>query len=227
MDRMHEIIDFIGKEKFDAACAEAIKAAPGTGTTLGKDSFKSDNIPHEISDMIWDEPGDTLAKLELAFRFYEVMPCYGYLMYLSMNNSQFSVETKEYFWSHYKKFLAGDATLADPVAYSLWCDYFEDGGMVHEAWENLTSDISNGVLLRRVLVVSGPVPFPLKEKLYQRLLPQEMWHPAIFRSLLHSQFDVYGSMDRKRGLAFLQKLKLPRDMENLSLLQEALKKETN
>ena len=227
MDRMHEIIATIGKEKFDTACAEAKKAAPGTGNTLGKDNFKSDDIPHEISEIIWDETGDTLAKLELAFRFYEAMPCFGYLMYFSMNYSKFSRESKDYFWSQYKKYLSGDDTLAAPVAYSLWCDFFEDPGTVQEAWDNLTSDFSNAALFRRVLVASGPVPFPLKENLYQKLLPQEMWHPAIFRSLLHSQFDVYGSMDQKSGLAILKQLKLPGDTKNLSLLKDALQKENN
>jgi len=227
MDRLHEIIAVIGKERFETACAEAMKAATGTGTSLGKDDFKSDDIPHSISDMIWDEPGDTLAKLQLAFRFYEAMPCFGYLMYLSMNYPQFSSENKDYFWSQYKHYLSGDNTLADPVAYSLWCNFFEDAGMVQEAWDNLTRDISNGVLLRRVLLSSGPVPFPLKAKLYQRLLPQKIWHPAIFRSLLHSQFDVYGSMDRKSGLAILKQLKLPKDTENLSLLKDALQKKNN
>ena len=52
MDRMQEIIATIGKEKFDTACAEAKKAAPSTGKTLGKDNFKSDDIPHEISYII-------------------------------------------------------------------------------------------------------------------------------------------------------------------------------
>jgi len=54
-----------------------------------------------------------------------------------------------------------------------------------------------------------------------------MWHPAIFRSLLHSQFDVYSSMDQKSGLAILNQLKLPSDTENLSLLKDALQKENN
>lgn len=222
MKNMSEIIASIGEDEYYQACSDAKKAATGTGTSLGKGGFDS-NVPHDISSLVWDAAGDTYAKAELIFRFYEAMPCYGYLMYISMHIGDFSAETKELLWSKYKQYLAGDDQLADPVAYSLWCDFFEDQTRVHDAWDALTSDISNEPLLRRVLVSSGPVPFDLKEVLYQQLLPHQEWHYHIFRSLLHSQFDVYGCIDRVKARSLLKKLVLPGDTENLNTLKDALR----
>ena len=218
---MGEIIANIGEEKYHEACSASRKAAAGTGTSLGKNDFDS-NVPHDVSSVVWDSAGDSQDKLELTFRFYEEMPCYAYLMYISMNFREFSAAAKAILWNNYKKYLSGEDAVADPVAYSLWCDFFEDQTRVHEAWNTLTGDISNEPLLRRILVSSGPVPFTKKEKLYQHLLPHAKWHYYIFRSLLHSQFDVYGSIDPEKAKTLLGQLVLPSDTQNLARLKDAL-----
>jgi hypothetical protein len=220
---MDEIIGIVGEAKFHQACADARRTAAGTGKSLGKNDFDSD-VPHDVSSLIWDSDGETGDKLELTFRFYEQMPCYAYLFYISMYMRDFSEPTKHLFWSKYKTYLAAEETLADPVAYSLWCGYFEDGpARAAEAWNILTAEITNDLLLQRLLFASGPVPFELKEKLYRRLLPEPRWHYYSFQSLLHSQFDVYGSVDREKGKAVLGRLVLPHDTEHLAKLRAALR----
>ena len=218
---MSEIIANIGKDKYDEACSAARKVAARTGMALGGSDFNS-AVPHDISGQIWDSAGDSQDKPDLTFRFYEEMPCYGYLMYVSMYFGEFSTAAKAILWSKYREYLAGDDALAGPATYSLWCDFFEDQTRVQEAWGNLTDEISNELLIQRILDSSGPVPFAEKEELYQRLLPNPKWHHAIFQSLLHSQFDVYGSIDKKKAKAVLRQLALPADTENLETLRIAL-----
>ena len=218
---MGEIIVRIGEDKYHEACSASRKAAARTGMSPGKCDFESE-IPHDVCELVWGSPANSEDKLELAFRFNEEMPCYAYLMYISINFREFSAATKAFLWKKYKTYLSGEDTLAEPVAYSLWCDFFEDDTRVRETWNALTSDISNEPILRRVLVSSGPVPFAEKEKLYQHLLPHPKWHYYIFRSLLHSRFDVYGNMDRIKAKRLLGQLVLPSDTENLAMLKDAL-----
>jgi hypothetical protein len=217
------VIVSIGEETYQEACSAARKAAAGTGASLGHEGFNS-NVPHDISHMVWHFGGDDKDKLELTFRFYEEMPCYAYLIYISNYFGEFYPATKTILWSKYKHYLSGEDTLADPVAYSLWCDFFEDSTRVREAWSILTGNNPSQLLLRRLLISSGPVPFAEKHKLYQSLLPHPQWHYYIFRSLLHSQFDVYGCIDRTKAKAILKKLVLPRDTEYLQRLEEAVRK---
>jgi hypothetical protein len=111
--------------------------------------------------------------------------------------------------------------LADPIAYSLWCDYFEDPASVEEAW---TAVAAPGAVsargLQRVLNVSGPVPYDLKVPIYERLVGSTHWHPFIFRSLLYSAFDVYGQIDARAARKLLDKLSLSKTTEGLNELRE-------
>jgi hypothetical protein len=218
---MAAIIASVGATEYRKACREAKRLAPGTGTSFGKNDFHSD-IPHDISNSVWDEENDEKSKLALIFQCYEAMPCYAFFMYISMNYREFSQGVKDQFWKQFRKYLAGDSVLADPAAYSLWCDFLEAPDRVEEAWGELTRVPTTRNLLRRVLTASGPVPYSLKEKLYPRLLPKKEWHYYIFLSLLHSRFDVYGNIDAKKARKMLNRLRLPPDTENLGMLRGAL-----
>lgn len=77
-------------------------------------------------------------------------------------------------------------------------------------------------MLRRVLIMSGSVPFTLKSEVYVRLIGADRWHYYIFRSLLHSTFDYCGDVDERKALAVLQQLNLPPETESLATLQQAL-----
>jgi hypothetical protein len=113
--------------------------------------------------------------------------------------------------------------LAEPVAYSLWVDYYEDRSTVEEAWRETTRlDGDWERRLERVLIASGPVPYSLKAPVYQRLIDQRRWHPFIFRSLLHSAYDVYGHLDIAAARQLLGHLKLPPDTEHLDDLSAKL-----
>lgn len=96
--------------------------------------------------------------------------------------------------------------LLSPVEYSLWCDYFEDPNRVEESWFNLVQDITREKLIQRLLIASGPVTFTLKHSLYLQLIGNSDWHYYIYKSLLHSQFDALGQIDRTKAREILNQL---------------------
>ena len=73
----------------------------------------------------------------------------------------------------------------------------------------LVTDDAPPRLLERVLIASGPVPFRLKTRLYAKLINDEHWHYFIYRSLLHSTFDIYGEIEQREVIKLLAELKLP------------------
>ena len=118
--------------------------------------------------------------------------------------------------------------LADPISYVMWCDLFESA-RVEEAWRALITSEIDERLFERVLIASGPVPFPLKAELYTRLIGQQRWHYFIFRSLLHSAYDYFGNVEPTQALAVLERLKLDLtgdDHEAFSKLVDALENNT-
>jgi len=171
-------------------------------------------IPHDIG-FAMDNAGLTpLEGAELFLRLYHDMPCYALLTYQRWWISEPTLEQdaqimRSAMWASYRAhFSRDDDRYAEPVAYSLWCDWFEDPDTVEEAWSAMTAGEPNDTLLKRLLDTSGPVPYSLKAPLYEVLLPKPDMHEAIFRSLLYSRFDVFGQIDEIAAAALLQKLSL-------------------
>lgn len=218
-----ELVREVGEEVFRQASSEARKAAPKTGKGFVTTGFSS-NIPHEISDSIWESDSSPEEQLEATLWFYEEMPCYGWLMYISLYFNDLAESGQQRLLEKYAQYLSSDDdAVAEPAAYSLWCDFFENVDRVRGTWGALLSGSPNDLLVRRILESSGPVPFDLKEELYERLLPHERWHPWIFKSLLHSHSDVYGEIDKVRAKAILGRLRVPETIEHFGVLKEALK----
>src|SRR4051794_25295908 len=96
----------VGEEEYRAACSRARATAARTGH-VGEEGFSSD-VPHTISGLVWGSPGDVHDKLRAAFRFYEEMPCYGYLLHVSVYFPGFPTRTRTLLWDRYREFLSGD-----------------------------------------------------------------------------------------------------------------------
>lgn len=225
---MEKLVAAVGEERFARACEWAWATAAGTGRsseTDADDKWPTDvtGVPHELEDLIWYE-GTWPERVELAFELYRAMPCYATLMYARHWFFDWDDEAMKRFWDQYRSLLSDDDDrLADPVSYSLWCNYFEDPDSVEAAWSALTSlgSISERGL-QRVLEVSGPAPYELKAPLYDRLVGDRRWHPFIFRSLIASAFDVFGQIDAKEARKVLGRLSLPEATPGLDELTAKL-----
>lgn len=225
--RLQELIDHVGDQLFEQARQWAWETAASTSSGDGEVWPREvGDVPHELEDLVWSR-GDAawVDRVALAFELYREMPCYANLMYVKHHLSDWDEEARRLFWNEYRGLISDpDERLADPVAYSLWCDYFEDPETVHEAWEQIArlSELSE-LGLERVLDAAGPVPFPLKNALYEELVADQRWHVPIFRSLLYSGFDVYGKLDAGVARDLLRRLDLPVDVDGLGALKRKLR----
>jgi hypothetical protein len=226
------LVEHVGAERYAAAREQAWRTAAGTGKAREPGPVPARNasenvlrsVVYDLVDLTWDAH-ERPEHERLAL--YRDLPAYAVLMYGTGACRAFSGETRTAFWAAYRALLADpDDRLADSIAYSLWCDYFEDPKTVHEAWHGVDPSTLPHRGLERLLDVAGPVPWMLKAPLYQRLLPDLSWHRAIFRSLRYSRFDVYGQIDATQALRLLNHLRLTRDTAGLPDLRARLEAES-
>jgi hypothetical protein len=138
-------------------------------------------------------------------------------------------------WEAYRRRLEAPEP-ADPITYSLWADWFEDRTTVETAFAEVLGNDAARLLdqgrlragdpllrrARRVLEVSGPVPWPVKHPVYQMFVPLPALHPALFQGILSSYHDVYGDLEPQAAHALLRRLNLPPDTEFLARLRTVL-----
>lgn len=205
---LDQIIHLAGRDAFAEACQIARRTAPGFGKS-GRDPAPTPDFVYDISSWIIDDlrlaPLDAVALL---FAIYERMPSYALLIASPAQYADDSPAALALFQSKCREMLgADDDALADPIGYWLWCGPFEDGKEVVESWWHvLTSDEGPPRLFERLLEISGPVPWPLKAELYERLFPDQRWHPFIRRSLEASQGDLYGNYDIEAATEWYDRL---------------------
>jgi hypothetical protein len=225
---LQALLEHVGEQRFESASRWAWRTAAGTGASRqGAEHWPDDlaQVPHELEQLVWRRDDATWAeRVGLAFALYRKMPCYTNLMYARHHVSKWDAEASERFWGEYRRLIGDDDDrLADPVAYSLWCDYFEDTATVERAWHEIARPAAlTDRGLERVLDMAGPVPFGLKAPLYERFVADRRWHQAIFRSLLHSGFEYYGDLDGEAARRLLSRLDLPQTTEGLAELKQKL-----
>lgn len=181
----------------------------------------------EISDKVWYSTMANSQKISLGFQLFETFPSYYHFLtpfYHGIRNKEIAAPTeKEIIWKHFMKYLASENYYADPVGYVLWVEFFEDETTVRDTWQGLVNNYSDKKSLLRLLEQAGPVPFDLKEPIYNSLLVDITNHELIFNSLLYSAYDVFGQIDKKKALNILANLKIDTGTENYKLLKEKLK----
>jgi hypothetical protein len=218
----------VGRDRYDQACRWAWQTAAGTGSRRERPASPEpqlEDVPHDLADL-WFEDGISLStKLDLALRVYAEMPGYATLMYVKSHYEDLDGELRDRLWTVFRAALeSDDRRVADPVAYCVWVDFFEDQSTVDEAWIALTP--RRGATwerrIERVLDAAGPVPWPHKEALFEELAGDSSWHPHILGALIGSAFDVYGQMDVHAARRWLGRLRLRRDEPGLKELRERL-----
>ena len=227
---LHELIARVDPDLYKRAQEYAWSTAAGTGESgrdRGQYEWPSDvaNVPHELRNAIWYEDAYPWRdRVEVNLALYRQMPCYSLLPEFWSFYREMDVAARSLLWTEFRRLLSdADDRLADPLAYSMWCDFFESADTVQEAWRELMSP--GGLTdrgLERVLIMSGPVPYAHKRTLYDSLLPNNRWHYFIFRSLLHSTFDVYGAVDLADARRLLETLELAPDTLYLDVLRQRL-----
>jgi hypothetical protein len=221
-----ELVAEVGAERYREACERAWASAAGTGRCGGQRSWAGDlqAVPPQFADAWWHGAASLRERLETALRLYGEMPCYANTTALHGFYGEFGEDERQLLWDAYRRWLAhDDERLADPVAHSLWVDFFEDGATVEAAWREVTRrDVSPwSRRLERVLQVSGPVPWPVKAGLLEALAGEPRLHHAVFRALAGGAFDPFGHLG-PGAAALLERLDLPADTPDLAALRARL-----
>jgi hypothetical protein len=202
-------------------------------------------VLHECATRVWHlAPGEAIddaqipERIELALELYRRMPGYPTSMYMVTFVERLEAQDRTRFWADFRALLEDpNDCVADAVAYTLAVDYFL-GPIADDAWSETTRlpDPSHkrprarerGTLdairrrVTRVLEAAGPVPWSMKEPLLQRLVDELEWHPAVFRCLHASAFEVDGDIDRAEAHRLFARLRLPATTEDLRRLARAL-----
>ncbi|WP_331728442.1 alpha/beta fold hydrolase [Streptomyces sp. NBC_00158] len=137
----------------------------------------------------------------------------------------------ELLWGGYRRRL--EAVREYPaITDSLWFDWFEVWQTSEEAFAEVLGNDHDRLLpgapepllrrARRVLEVSGPVPWKAKAVAYGAAVRVPELHPAVFRALLRSYHDVYGQLEPEPALALLDRLELPAGTEHRAALRRVL-----
>jgi len=233
MELVRALAAQVGEERYQRAREEAWRTAgeifhldrggqPATQTDADDDAVEL--VPHELADWIWYDANLTVReRLDFALTLYRDMPSYANLMYVSMFFPKFETHVRTVFWDAYRALLGdADDRLANPVAYSLWVDYFEDAERAAEAWDEMTRSQPSERSLKRLVPASGPVPYELKAPLYQQLALDQQSHEILFRGLFASQFDIYGKIDVVDATQLLYRVDLAPETQGLHELRVSL-----
>lgn len=108
-------------------------------------------------------------------------------------------------WDHLRTELAGSDW--EPVATGIWAELLHERALAVDAWRGMTEPLPDGVVLARVLDISGPVPAPSKLPLLEALAADEGWHDPIVRAIWFAIFEDDGDIDVARARVLAARLR--------------------
>lgn len=227
---LNALVETVGADAFRAGAARAWASAKDIGLRVARERPRDSVNRQADFDLFYEAVNEVLANAQgpsatarLLFDLYRQAPSFTIIDQVYLRWSELSPEMRAAFWDEARRVLSQEApVLSNPLQYALWCDFFENEATVRESWLALTAPGLGDRGIERVLIHSGPVPYPLKQALYDRLVGDERWHYHIFRSLLHSFGDVYGKLDVGLARRTLEMLHLPPETEHLATLRRAL-----
>jgi len=166
----------------------------------------------------YDETLSGKQKINLLLQLFDQDPECVILTELSIFNNEMAVSEKNVMWNYFRKQLSkGDSLHREYIERSLWIGFFEDSEIVNEAWEKLVGDYQDKNILKRLLTISSPIPFNLKNKLYQKVIENKEFHDYIFESLESSFFCLYGKINIQRARIILSNLKVDKTERYIKL----------
>ncbi|MET8976951.1 hypothetical protein ABZX85_15155 [Streptomyces sp. NPDC004539] len=189
----------------------------------------ANDVAHRwAGEVFTDDALDAAGRARLAFGLLDLLDDYWVTCEL-----RFAADTLPdgALWAGYRRRLEAERD-AEPVTYSLWVDWFEDGETAETAFAAVLADDIDHItatptpeLLRRagrVLSSSGPVPWALKHTVYDKAARLPALHQPLFEGLLAGYHDVYGDLEPDPALTLLTSLTLPADTPHLTELRDVL-----
>ncbi|WP_019927251.1 hypothetical protein [Nocardia sp. BMG111209] len=206
--------------------AEGVTRA-GDGAWLAEGELLSANdVAHQWASVALADPDlDESGRVRLGFGLLDLLGEYWVtceIRFLMADTDDPRVH--EVLWREYRSRLEAPAA-AETITYSLWVDWFENHATVETAFAQVLGNDAGRLrsgdeaLLRRarrVLEISGPVPWMMKEPVYRAVVEVPELRGAVFQGLLSSYHDVYGDIEPESALRLLARL--PNDVEQFDKL---------
>jgi hypothetical protein len=209
----------VGAERYELGRRIAWASAPRCGSMLFRTETEKDDdsnlydIVDEVLEAAFTGLPATGDKMRAMCALYEDFPSYTIVSQLFATvgfDGLLSGELTSLLAFLGMMLSAPEIELAQPAAYVLWVDFFEDDSRVDAAWETVCDRISSDEGWRRLLAASGPVREELKLPVIERFLPDESFHDAIFEALSVGVFDIYGRIERATVESMLPTLRIDR-----------------
>lgn len=168
------------------------------------------DVADDLSDRVWLMPEvEAVEKVRLLFELYREMPAYWVVHRIEWLAKDLKGDDWEAVWQGFREVLSQESPeLADPASYALWCGFFEDEHVAPKAWQALSTQAAPDILTKRLLSVSGPVPWAAKVETYRRLAKDRRWHRDLAEALWFCYGDVYGKTDVREARTLLSTLQL-------------------
>ncbi|MFQ6394278.1 hypothetical protein ACLMAJ_12550 [Nocardia sp. KC 131] len=206
--------------------AEGVTQA-GDGAWLAEgERLSANDVAHQWASVALGDPDlDESGRVRLGFGLLDLLGEYWVtceIRFLMADTDDPRVH--EVLWREYRSRLEAPEG-AEAITYSLWVDWFEDHATVETAFAQVLGKNAGRLrsgdeaLLRRarrVLEISGPVPWMMKEPVYQAVVEVPELRGAVFQGLLTSYHDVYGDIEPESALRLLARL--PNDVEHFDKL---------
>ncbi|MDX6548094.1 MAG: hypothetical protein QOG33_1644 [Gaiellales bacterium] len=130
---LDRLIEQVGRDEFDLAAHGAWSSAARTGR-LSQAQLDEETaqrlfgVADDLAAAIWTLNEPESSRVSLLVDLYRRLPCSSVLFAIAVHYyGEISVEGRGLLWERFRVLLdSADDRLADPIAYYLWAEFFED-----------------------------------------------------------------------------------------------------
>lgn len=188
------------------------------------DPLSNNDLAHELVDVALEDPSLSPSdRLQLGFGLLDLLDDYAVAMYLTWEFTGVDASHRDELdlvWDYCREILERPEE-SESVPYWLWVEWFEDLKTVRTAFERVAASWDQTGIspagdrrIDRVLRVSGPVPWDVKEPVYRAALARPDLHPALLEALRGSFHDLYGKIDSAVALELIQQFHLNKELKS-------------
>jgi len=158
----------------------------------------------------------------LSLQLFDHFPTAYFLMNLWLNyriTGNMNPEFTKMIFQTYQDFLSKPASDGyEAMEHSLFFDLFQSPELQIDAWNYFLENHPSETFLKIMLQNAPPIPYGIKDKLYQKLMPNTGFHVPIYRSIRDSCTYTQGysvELDKPKALKTVKQLQIGEDISKL------------
>jgi hypothetical protein len=179
-------------------------------------SLKSGTDPDNLIYDIWETSLSVKGKIILSLELFDIQPTYHVLttMWLAyaVANGDWTTDFNKIIYAKYRSVLsAADKGPNEGMEYSLFFDIFQSPKIQKEAWDYFLDNNPSDKFMMTMLANSAPIPYSIKDKLYQKLITNVDFHIPIYKSIRDNSTYAHGysvELDKPKALETILSLNI-------------------